>query len=167
MIIIGIDPGATNVGVAVRDGSNVLVASTYVRPDEMPPVTWAVYVSKRVHDEIVSKYPDALIGIEGVTVPNAYNMGKKNLMSPKFIIWTGIVVGAFASKYPQAVIIRPGRNGSQELDSYPDELKGRRPKELKGVTEAKTRNHEKSAFDVAGEVEIYLKNGYNLDDIKE
>jgi hypothetical protein len=167
MIIIGIDPGATNVGVSVRDGNEVLVSSTYVRPEDMPPVTWAIYVSKRAHDEIISKYPDALIGIEGVTVPNAYNMGKKNLMSPKYIIWTGIVVGAFASLYPQAVIVRPGKNGSQELSSYPDCLKGRRPKDLAGTTEAGTRNHEKSAFDVAGEVPSYLNNGYNLDDIKE
>lgn len=166
MIIIGIDPGATNVGVSVRDGNDVLVSSTYVRPEDMPPVTWAVHVAKRVHDDVVSKYPDALIGIEGVTVPNAYNMGKKNLMSPKYIIWTGLVVGALASQYPQAVIIRPGKNGSQELSSYPDSLKGRRPKDLEGVTEAGTRNHEKSAYDIAGEVPSYLNNGYNLDDIQ-
>jgi hypothetical protein len=167
MVIIGIDPGATNVGVSVRDGDKVLVSSTFVRPDGMPPVKWAVLVAKRVHDEIVSKYPDALIGIEGVTVPNAYNMGKKNLMSPKYIIWTGIVVGALASQYPTAVIIRPGKNGSQELSSYPESLKGRRPKDLEGVTEAGTRNHEKSAYDIAGEVLSYLNNGYNLDDREE
>lgn len=164
MIIIGIDPGATNVGVSVRDGNTVLHSSTYVRPEEMPPVAWAVTVAERVHSEVVRHYPQALIGIEGVTVPNAYNMGKKNLMSPKYIIYTALVVGALASQYPNAVIVRPGKNGSQDLSSYPAELKGRRPKDLAGVTEASTRNHEKSAYDIAGEVEGYLQNGYKLDD---
>jgi hypothetical protein len=164
MIIIGIDPGATNVGVSVRDGNDVLHSSTYVRPEDMPPTAWAVTVAQRVHEEVVMNYPDALIGIEGVTVPNAYNMGKKNLMSPKYIIWTALVVGALASQYPYAVIVRPGKNGSQDLSMYPEVLKGRRPKDLAGVSEAGTRNHEKSAYDIAGEVEGYLQNGYKLDD---
>jgi hypothetical protein len=165
-VTIGIDPGANNLGVVVRSGDDVLIASTYVKPEDMPPVTWAVTVTNKIEEEIVRLYPEAPIGIEGVTVPNAYNMGRKNLMSPKFIIWTALVVGALSSKYPQAVIIRPGKNGSQDLASYPESLKGRRPKELRGITEAKTRNHEKSAYDIAGEVASYSNNGYNLDDIK-
>ncbi len=162
MITIGIDPGAKYTGVSVRDKNIVLLSSTYVRPDTTNIVSWAVEVVKRVHEEIRTLYPTAAIGIEGVTVPNAYNQGKLTMLSPKYIIYTGILVGAFANQYPEAVIVRPGKNGSQATGTYPPELSGRRPKTLQGESKgAGTRNHEKSAWDIAGEVE-FLKNQGNI-----
>lgn len=166
-VVIGIDPGATNTGVSVRNGDKVLLSSTYVKPKDMAPITWAVEVAQRVQEEVINLYPDALIGIEGVTVPNAYNQGKLALNSPKYIIWTALVVGAIAVNNPNAVIVRPGKNGSQDLSSYPAELIGRRPKDLAGVSVGSgTRNHEKSAYDVAGEVEGLLRANYVLDTVK-
>ena len=164
MITIGIDPGAKYTGVSVRDRNVVLLSSTYVRPDDTNIVTWAVEVVKRVHEEVRSLYPDAKVGIEGVTVPNAYNQGKLTMLSPKYIIFTGILVGAFSNQYPDAVIVRPGKNGSQSIGTYPPELSGRRPKTLPGMSlGAGTRNHEKSAWDIAGEVEFLLGQGQVLD----
>lgn len=165
MIAIGIDPGAKYTGVSVRDGMNVLLSSTYVRPEDTPHVSWAVEVASKIQQDVIANYPDAIIGIEGVTVPNAYNQGKLNLMSPKYIIWTALIVGAVSVNNPNAVIVRPGKNGSQDLSSYPPELSGRRPKDLLGESKgAGTRNHEKSAFDVAGEAVIYHNEGRVLDE---
>lgn len=163
MITIGIDPGGKYTGVSVREGDKCLLSSTLVKPDGTAPIAWAVEVTNMVK-EIVDRYPGASIGIEGVTVPNAYNQGKLALNSPKYIIRTAIVVGALAVQYPDAVIVRPGKNGSQPISSYPEVLQGRRPKELEGSNNnAGTRNHERSAWDVAGEVEFLLGQKVKLD----
>lgn len=163
MITIGIDPGGKYTGLSVRDGDKCLLSSTFVKPDDVPPISWAVQVAALVK-EVVDQYPGAKIGIEGVTVPNAYNQGKLALNSPKYIIRTAIVVGALAVQYPDAVIVRPGKNGSQPINMYPDALQGRRPKELAGSNNnAGTRNHERSAWDIAGEVEFLLGQNVNLD----
>ena len=164
MITIGLDPGAKYTGVSVRNGMECLLSSTYVRPDDTPPIAWAVQVSRLIEEEVISLFPDAKIGIEGVTVPNAYNQGKLALNSPKYIIWTGIIVGALAALHPDAVIVRPGKNGSQPIDTYPAVLQGRRPKELAGSNNgAGTRNHERSAWDVAGEVPFMVGQKVVLD----
>lgn len=158
MKTIGIDPGARYVGVVVRDGDSLLLASTYVRPIDMTPIEWARTVPFRVKAEVTDLYPDALIGIENVTEPQSHFNGKKSFLNPKNLISLGLAVGAFALMYPDATIIRPGKNGSQPVESYPVGLVGRRPKDLAGINEkAGTRNHEKSAWDVAGEVIINLR----------
>jgi len=165
MITIGIDPGAKYTGVSVRDKNELLHSSTYVKPDDVNIVAWATQVVAKVHEEVVLLYPEARVGIEGVTVPNAYNQGKLTMLSPKYIIFTGILVGAFANQYPDAVIVRPGKNGSQAV--YPAALSGRRPATLAGTNAgAGTRNHEKSAWDIAGEVEFLIGQGQILDQKK-
>lgn len=161
--VIGIDPGGRNVGVSVRDGSQLLLSSTYYRPEDMEPVTWAVKVQQRIHEDIVLLYPNALIGIENVTVPNSHNQGKLKMLNPKFAIHLALVVGAFAASYPKAVMVRPGKNGSQPAETYPEALNGRRPKDLPGFNEAKSRNHERSAWDVAGNAEILHRENKVLD----
>ena len=163
MITIGIDPGGKYTGLSVASDGECLLSSTLVKPDDVPPITWAVEVAKLVK-EVTDLYPEAKIGIEGVTVPNAYNQGKLSLNSPKYIIRTAMVVGALAVQYPDAVIVRPGKNGSQPIDTYPQVLQGRRPKDLPGSNNgAGTRNHERSAWDVANEVEFLLGQQIKLD----
>lgn len=160
-IIIGIDPGAKYVGLCVRQGEKVLLASTYVRPNDHPPFKWAIDAVKMVRDDI-SPYTDALIGIEGVEPPQVYYRGVKNMLKPDNLIKLSIVAGAFAQAFPDAVIIRPHNNGSGDL--YPAELTGRRPKTLPGSNNgAGTRNHERSAYDVAGYVMQAHKEGRILD----
>lgn len=164
MKTIGIDPGAKYTGVSVRDGSVLLLSSTYVKPEEMPDVTWAVHVTQLITEEVIKQFPDAQIGIENVIQPNPYHKGKLALNNPKHIIKTSIILGAIALANPTAVIIRPRKNGSQNLETYPPELIGRRPKTLPGRSDgAGTRNHEKSAWDIAGETEYLHKQGYILD----
>jgi hypothetical protein len=163
-IVIGIDPGGRYTGVSVRNGDEVLLSSTYVRPETTPIVTWAVNVADMIIADVIDKFPDARIGIEGISDPKGFSGGKKAPINPKYIIHAATVLGAIAAKLPNAVIIKPGKNGSGEI--YPDVLNGRRPKDLPGISDgATTRNHERSAFDVAGEVEGYIRYGYRLDDI--
>lgn len=155
METIGIDPGPKYVGVVIRDGDTLILSSTYVRPEDMTPVEWARTALQTVTEEVINHYPNAVIGIENVTVPNSHHQGKVAMMNPKHVIHLALVVGAFAGAYPDATMIRPGKNGSQPKENYPKELSGRRPKTLAGINQgAGTRDHEKSAWDVAGEVAI-------------
>jgi hypothetical protein len=164
LITIGIDPGARYTGVSVRDGNKVLLSSTFVKPEETPIVSWAVELVEIIKKEVIAHYRDAPIGIEGISAPKGFAGGKKAPINPKYIINAGIVLGSLAQAFPNAVIVKAGRNGKQ--DWYPGELEGRRPKDLPGNSDgAGTRNHERSAFDVAGEVPSYINNGYMLDNV--
>ncbi len=164
-LILGIDPGAKFVGVSVRKGDTVLLSSTYARPDSIPQVMWAKLIPIKIEEEVLSRFPEdtLLIGIEDVTSPNAYMGGKMQLLNPKNTIKLAIVVGTLAQRFPKAVMIRPAKNGSQEQSSYPTSLLGRRPVELLGSNNARTRDHERSAYDIAGLVEAKLREGFLLD----
>lgn len=159
MIVIGIDPGPTYTAVSVSDDEKVILSSTFKRPDDAPIIWWANHVAVNLKN-IVDRWPDAIVGIEGVVTPQAYYQGKKNLMNPKHLIHTGIMVGAISHSIPQAVIVRPGNNGSR--DNYPDELNGPRPKTLEG-TAVGVRKHERSAYDVALQAPGLKREGYILD----
>lgn len=165
MIVIGIDPGAVYTGVSVRNLSEntILLSATYVRPKETPIVSWAVELAGIIERDILQTYPTARIGIEGISDPKGYSNGKLSPINPKHIIKTGIMVGALAMKFPNAVIVPPGHNGSSRT-GYPEALNGRRPKDLPGVSKgAGTRKHEKSAYDVAGDIPFQLAHNYKLD----
>lgn len=164
MITAGIDPGARYTGFSIRDfkTEEILVSSTFVRPDEIPIVSWAVKLSNEVKNFLDENYPEAFVGIEGINDPRFYQNGKKSPLNPKHIIHTGIMVGAFASLLPEAVIVPPGHNGTGDTP-YPEALVGRRPKTLGGENKSGTRNHERSAYDVAGAVPFMLQDGFILD----
>ena len=148
-------------------------ASTYVRPEETPPITWASTLGLYIIRDVVWRFPDAPIGIEGLSDPKGYNRGKLSPTNPKYLIRAGITLGVIAGilqtflpNHP-FVVIPPKNNGSKHISMYPDCLSGRRPKELLGSNKnAGTRNHEKSAYDVAGEVERRLADGYKLDELQ-
>ena len=167
MITIGIDPGARNTACVVRSGDSILLSSTYVRSLDMNAVTWAVYCVDVIKKDVLSLYPDAKIGIEGVSDPKGYQNGKLSPINPKDIIRTAMVVGALAEAFREygAVIVPPKKNGSSGV--YPSELNDRRPKDLPGQSTAGTRRHEKSAYDVAGEVLFLVNDGYVLDERPE
>jgi hypothetical protein len=168
LITIGIDPGARYTAVVVREYDDVLLASTYVRPQDMAPVTWATNVVEMIQRDIIPLYPDAYIGIEGISSPKGYQNGKLAPINPKDIIKAGMVLGtlALAFKPVGAVIVPPKKNGS--TGEYPECLNGRRPKDLAGSSVgAGTRNHEKSAYDVAGKVMFLRNDGFILDERTE
>jgi hypothetical protein len=150
--IIGVDPGARYTGVVVRDGDVVLHSSTLVRPQDLESGTdWALMVVEQIR-EIMKEFPTTMpMGVEGISDPKGFQHGKKAAINPKDIIRAGIVLGAVVATWPKSIIIAPGNNGSQHYSHYPAELIGRRPADLPGASQgAGTRNHEQSAYDVAG-----------------
>jgi len=149
--IIGIDPGARYTGVVVRDGDAVTHSSTLVRPKDMNATDWAIHVVAQVH-EILKDFPATIpVAVEGVNDPKGFQHGKRASLNPKDIIRAGIVLGAVVATWPTATVVPPGGNGSQHYTTYPDSLIGRRPANLPGSTNgAGTRDHEQSAYDVAG-----------------
>lgn len=150
--VIGVDPGAQYTGIVVRDGDAVLHASTLVRPSkDTTPLEFARFVVNFLRDELVPQFPNALMGVEGVSDPKGYNRGQRASINPKYVMRMAVVAGGVAVAFPDAVEIPPGGNGTQHISQYPDCLIGRRPKDLPGSNKgAGTRSHEQSAYDVAG-----------------
>lgn len=150
IIAAGVDPGARYTGISVIDNNgNILLSTTLVRPLEIDINTWARLVVDEV-DTIISAFPYVVLGVEGTSDPKGFKGGKRAAINPKDIIKTGIIVGGLILTYRDAVIIKPGGNGSAPIEFYPDVLINRRPAELPGSNNgAGTRNHERSAYDVA------------------
>lgn len=151
VMIVGIDPGARYTGFSIIDGSGeLLFSSTFIRPqDEEDLVAWSKALV-RLLEAILKDVEYVAIGIEGVSHPKGFKKGVKSSLNPKDIIRTALVVGALSMYYDKAHIIPPGRNGDRALEEYPEELIGRRPKNLPGSGNgAGTRRHEMSAYDVA------------------
>lgn len=168
LVSIGMDPGAKYTGISVRDllRDELLLSSTYVKPADEPMFAWGKRLGEIIQNDIVALFPNHQIGIEGIAAPRGFSNGKKSPINPKYVIFAAIVAGMLAQRFPDAVIVPPGHNGTSRA-GYPDALNGRRPKDLPGIaTGAGTRNHEKSAYDIAGEVPMLLANGYELDEQK-
>lgn len=156
--ICGVDPGARYTGVVIRDGEAVILASTLVRDEDMKSGTdWALSVVQQVIEIYDNYCPGAPVAIEGISDPKGFQHGQRAAINPKDIIRAGIVLGALVQKFPDAHIVPPGNNGSQHYSNYPDVLIGRRPADLPGSTNgAGTRNHEQSAYDVAGKASDFF-----------
>lgn len=150
IIAAGVDPGARYTGISIIDNNdNVLLSSTLVRPLDVDINTWARFVVDEV-DKIISAFPYVVLGVEGTSDPKGFKGGRRAAINPKDIIKTGIIVGGLILTYRDAVIIKPGGNGSAPVEFYPEVLINRRPAELPGSNNgAGTRNHERSAYDVA------------------
>lgn len=158
VISLGIDPGARYTALVVRDGDAVLHATTITRDKDQEPIPYAREVVARltpIVNEYKSRYPNLVIGIEGVTDPKGFNRGKRAAINPAGIVRTGVTAGALAIALPEAVIVPPGGSGSLHTSHYPPELQGRRPATLEGNSNgAGTRRHEQSAYDIAGKALI-------------
>lgn len=167
MKTLGVDPGERNTAAVVRRGDEILFAATFVRHDDTPPFTWGRQCIQYIRDEVLDIFPDIdAIGLEGIQAPRGYSHGKLAPINPKSIIFTGVAAGMLAdnlSRTHKLVIVPAKKNGAG--DWYPDVLNGRRPKDLPGRSSG-SRRHEKSAYDIAGEVPLLLANNYDLDTIK-
>lgn len=169
MRVLGIDPGERNTAAVVREGDRVLFAATYVREDETPPFSWGLQCVHHIRDEVLGAYPDIeAIGLEGIQAPRGYSKGKLAPINPKPLIFMAIAAGSLAdnlSRTHRLVIVPAKKNGAGPDDAYPSVLTGRRPKELPGHS-AGSRRHEKSAYDIAGEVPLLIANNYYLDTLQ-
>lgn len=153
-IVVGIDPGSRCTALVIRDGETVIHATTVVRDGDQEAVPYARLVAAALRiivDDYSTRFPHLIVGIEGISDPKGFHRGQRAAINPKDIIRTGVTAGALAVTFPDAIIVRPGNNGSMHTSQYPASLQGRRPKDLPGdSTGAGTRRHEQSAYDVAG-----------------
>lgn len=152
---LGIDPGGVNTGVVVRDGNDVLYAATIVRPARMSIDEYARMVALHVA-EVSREWNVALAGVEGVKAPVGYDRGgrKSPLMRNALqgLLDASVVLGTIVTLLPDAVVVAPGGNGAGPIYAYPTCLTGRRPADLPGTSGKAGRGHEKSAYDVAGQI---------------
>lgn len=151
--VLGVDPGARYTGVVLRDGDAVLYSTTLVRDvNKKDPVEWMRLVVEDLKGILVTACPaNTRMGIEGVSAPKGFKNGERASINPEYIIFAAVVLGGVAAEWPDALIIPPGRNGSEHITHYPPALVGRRPADLPGSSNgAGTRDHEQSAYDVAG-----------------
>lgn len=155
-VAMGVDPGARYTAISIRDDrGKVYLSSTFRRPDELDAYQWVA-----VCVDIVRYHKDNFavdgLGVETVVKPRGFSGGKNASLDPGHIINTAIIVGAILNEFKDegVVMVRPRNNGSQSSESYPQEIQGRRPASLPGYRspEVATRNHERSAYDVAGTV---------------
>lgn len=162
-LIGGIDPGAKYTALTIIKDDKIVLSSTYVRPDDVPIFYWADQVCSLLEEEL-DKWEGITIGVEGVVKPQTHFQGKKSFVKPEYLINVGIMAGSVASRLAKkykVVIVRPGKNGSNSI--YPPELEGRRPASLAGIAAPGVRGHERSSYDIAIQVPLLSKEGYELD----
>lgn len=83
-----------------------------------------------------------LLAVEGLAAPKGFSRGRREPIDPQGIIGAGVVLGAVLGRWPAAVIIDPGGNGSSAGDAYPEQLR-------KGARLGGPSDHARSAYDVA------------------
>lgn len=151
LVIVGIDPGARYTGFSIIDGDEtVLFSATFIRPEDQEDLVLWSKALVQLLENILKDVKYTALGIEGVSHPKGFKKGVRSSLNPKDIIRTALLVGALSMHYDTAHIIPPGRNGDRPIEEYPEELVGRRPKDLPGSGNgAGTRRHEMSAYDVA------------------
>lgn len=161
LVTLGVDPGSKQTGIVVRRGADLLDHVTISRQaDERARATVGLPASylgslRAAVAGLIDTHPVAVIAIEGVVRPNPHvNAGRtraSNIIDPTPIIATAVVLGYLWALHPDAVIVPPGRNGSQPLLAYPRALVSKEETRLgmHRVGGGKLR-HARSAWDVAG-----------------
>lgn len=165
VIVVGVDPGGRDTGIAVVDVPAVpaystprLLASTTVRRADDGPLTRIPrdylldvnaailhYLADPIRYGLNTGTAVELIAIEGVEAPGGFANGRKQLLDPAGIIATAQVLGAVLGRAwsVPVVVVRPGHNGRVlPLTRYPE------PLATKGKGHDK-RRHERSAYDCA------------------
>lgn len=142
IIVMGVDPGGRHTGIITRERDKILSACVLTRTtgDKFPDGHYINEVLDEIttHIEVVD-----VIALEGIVEPRGRNPeGDEVIMSAAGLIGTGIVFGAVLARWPNAVIVPPGGNGSLPDSAYP--LGIRRRNRIGGPT-----IHARSAYDVS------------------
>lgn len=143
MIVVGVDPGGKYSGIVTRDGDVCSTACVITRTAPGPfPDQFYIH---EVLDEISERIHGAdVLALEGLVEPKGHNpRGDKTYMSIAGLIGTGMIFGAVIARWPAAIIVPPGGNGSLPDVAYPVAI--RRYGRIGGPTV-----HARSAWDVAG-----------------
>lgn len=144
--VLGIDPGGQTIGWVIRRGLTLLDHGLIERPEGLATYEWAISAGQRLN--LAAYVPHApelrraesIIAIEDVIPPNPH----AGMMRPGDLIAVSMVAGALFARFPDAVIVRPGKHGSHPLGTYPPVLVG--AGERKGTGKLR---HARSAWDIA------------------
>lgn len=150
-LVVGIDPGAKYLGIVARSNDgNVAWAETF--HGTMNDTTDWIHACLARIEQILDAVPAIAIGVETITSPKGFQDGSRAPINPGHVARAAAVYGAVIGRWPDSIPVTPAGNGSKPADYYPSVLVGRRPKDLPGAVYpgVRTRNHEKSAYDVAG-----------------
>jgi len=168
MAVVGVDPGARWTACVLRLGDYAVTGWT------LGPVDSAGQPDAKALDEVddldaLGRYVDRLVdrlnstvdeafrladavrvGVESIRVPSGWRHGRPSRVQlSDWLIPRSVVVGV-RTAFPDVRLVLPGGNG-RPRDDYPAELRRRRPPGW-GPNEAPRgeRDHERSAYDVAG-----------------
>lgn len=158
VIVLGVDPGAKDTGICVIRGREVLACHTVHTEGELFPadrlyLRQVVLTLSRYFDRCDPNEP-TLVAVESITKPN-WHMGRGGAAAnPTALLATAEVLGAvLAHPWPVPIVaVPPGKNGSQPLGAYPQELVSaaeRRAKNWQLKVGGGKLRHQRSAFDVA------------------
>lgn len=149
--VVGVDPGASTLGVVVRQGDLLLAWEHLGRGVLTPPAVWIRQVLEVVHRH-VDVSPGVLVAVEGLTPPSSH-LGRGTQVLAAYGA-TSLVLGALLRDFPDAIEVPPGGHGSAPLGAYPPQLRGARERKGRGAL-----RHCRSAWDVAGAAVVLARWG--------
>lgn len=170
--VLGIDPGGSATGLCLRNGEGELLAHSVLTRRRNSPITDHIrlileavddlvepdtaYVYRMSQAEPVARLP--LIGRPNTEDPDVNRgtlvIAAEDIVDPnphlgitalRGLLDTALVLGGILGRWPDTVLVRPGRHGSQPLPAYPPQLAGPRESIGTGIL-----RHARSAYDIAG-----------------
>lgn len=159
-IVIGVDPGAAETGIAVINDAELdvrrclLAHLTITRTDKVVDPYGDIRVNRVYLHEVNAAILDALrqfdatvMAYEGLKKPGGFKHGRKDLINPASLAAIGYVIGSITGRaWPvELVKVAPGGNGSNLVwNLYPEPIRMKA-----GGKGTDNKRHMRSAFDVA------------------
>lgn len=174
--VIGVDPGYRHTGLVLRAGDRYVAhaiaarnPATYVADGELVPADYLASVVAAIRELEHTAAVDELerptrarspvtrlaVAVEGLRPPSPHVRRRdgRSTTDPTHVLAAAVVLGAVRDAYPAALVVPPGRNGTQLLATYPPELvtpAERRQGLNRPAGESALIRHARSAWDVAG-----------------
>lgn len=172
LAVIGVDPGQTWTAAVLRvgdwadhgwtmgpvDRSGQLDRGALNDVDDWGALARYVQRLTRALDDLVeyaiSKYGSVRVGIEVPVVPTGWQPGstRQNRLPMRDWLVPRHVAAAVLGAYPNARLVLPDGHGRRPAGEYPQEMRGARPPGWgPNETPKRERDHERAAYDVAGQ----------------
>ncbi|WP_064443954.1 hypothetical protein [Rhodococcus sp. YH3-3] len=165
--VLGIDPGARATGLCVLSGDEIIAHRTITSEGEIFPAERRyVLAVLEAGATLLQIHNVDLVAVETITRPS-WHMKGRAAVDPTALLATAEVLGAVLGvDWPVNVTqIRPNKNGSQPLGTYPGELvspgERRKPGWENRIGGGQLR-HARSAYDVARLASRNIARNYSL-----
>ena len=165
--VLGIDPGARATGLCVLSGDRIVAHRTITSEGEIFPAERRyVLAVLDAGATLLQIHNVDLVAVETITRPS-WHMKGRAAVDPTALLATAEVLGAVLGvDWPVNVTqIRPNKNGSQPLGTYPGELvspgERRKPGWENRIGGGQLR-HARSAYDVARLASRNIARNYSL-----